>query len=467
MSRTEAPAMQRSASLVPLRGLLTELDARLEEALAGTGVSASEIRPDAFIPYTAYLAILDNAARTTGRDDIGLLLGQRQTLAALGPLGRVMRHAATLGEALGEFAAFQIHNSTGATVYLMRADRDVILGYGIYDPSIHTSPHIHDLVLAVGCNLVAELTHGAVEPDEILSSRSAPKDLRPYRKLARCPIRFGLGQTGLVFRDAHLAFGLPEADSGLHQAALAELAPGLAAARRNMRGLVPHVLRHLLLTGQGKMEDVAAHLGIHPRSLRRRLRQEGTTFEEIRDEVRYAVARELLRLGALSMTDIAVTLDYASASSFVHAFRRWSGTSPIAWRDEARSTRPSGRCPPRVVGGSHQTTSRSSSPPSTFRRPSTPSLRDLHHVGAPMKRPSIWDASVPTGGVGAPRSDRRSRAVTRTAGLVVIASMIDGLAARNTRLAAYFFMILQLRLYSTSANFFILAKLNPWLLACL
>ena len=68
------------------------------------------------------------------------------------------------------------------------------------------------------------------------------------------------------------------------------------------------MLRHLLLSGRSKMSDVAAYLECHPRSLRRKLRQEGTSFEEIKDEVRYAIARELLRLGALSITDIAITL---------------------------------------------------------------------------------------------------------------------------------------------------------------
>ncbi|MCB1487077.1 MAG: AraC family transcriptional regulator ligand-binding domain-containing protein [Bauldia sp.] len=325
--------MQRAASLVPLAALVAELGADIDDVLDGTGVSVGDLRPDVFIPYATYLAILDNAVRVTRHDDFGLLLGSRQTLAALGPLGRVMRHAATLGEALAEFAAFQIHNSSGGTVYLIRADRDAILGYGVYDPSMRASPHIHDVIVAVGSRLVTELTRGRVEPEEFLSLRAAPADLRPYRMLGSCPIRFGQSQTGMVFGAAKLGFRLPEADGVLHRAALAELAPGLAAARSKMRGLVPHVLRHLMMTGQAGMEDVAAHVGIHPRSLRRRLREEGTTFEEIKDEVRYAVARELLRLGALNMTDIALTLDYSSASAFDHAFMRWSGTSPTRWRD--------------------------------------------------------------------------------------------------------------------------------------
>lgn len=330
--------MQRSASLVPLPALLGDLGVPLGDVLNAAGVSEGDLRPDAFIPFAAYLAILDRAALLTGRDDFGVMLGRRQTLAALGALGRLMRHAATLGEALSDFATLQIGNSTGGTVYLMRADRDVILGYGIYDPAIHASPHIHDMVLAVGCNLVAELTGGMVEPAEMLSSRAGPKDPGPRLALGRCPVRFGQSQTGLMLRTASLAFPLPDADRAAHRRILAELAPHHAEARGNTAGLVRHVLRELLLRGSSGMEDVAARLGIHPRSLRRRLGSQQTTFAEIKDEVRYAVARELLTLGALNITDIAITLDYSSASSFVHAFRRWSGASPAAWRQQSKSS---------------------------------------------------------------------------------------------------------------------------------
>ena len=331
--------MQRAASLMQLPGLLAGFGVGMDEVLAGTGVTPDQLRPDVFIPYSAFLAILDNACRATGRDDIGMLLGQRQTLAALGPLGNVMRHAATLGEAIAAFVAFQISNSTGGAVYLMRADRDVILGYGVYDQSVNASPQIYDMVLAVGCNLIAELTRGAVGPDEILLSRAAPGDPVPYQRLGRCPVRFGQAQTGLLLTPSSLAFRLPEADIGLHEQARARLASALEDSRRDMGGHVRHLLRPLLLVGQGKMEDVAGRLGLHPRTLRRRLRQEGTSFEAIKDEVRYAAARELLMLGALGIADIAFTLDYASVSSFVHAFRRWSGMSPGRWRQRESEPR--------------------------------------------------------------------------------------------------------------------------------
>lgn len=335
MPHAKPAAVQRATALVALAPLLAELGVALERVLRGTGVSADDLRPDGFIPYAAVLAILDNAAALTGRPDIGLLLGRRQTLAALGPLGRVMRHAATLGAALADFAAFQISNSTGGAVYLIRIEKGALLGYGVYDAESPVCVQIHDTVLAIGCSIIADLTRGAVVPQEILSAGPAPRDMKPYLALAGCPIRFGQSQTGLVVAASALAYRLPEANISSRDEALAALAPGLAAALSSLTGRVRHALRHLLLLGRSAMPDVAAHLGLHPRTLRRGLAKEGATFAAIKGEVRFAVARELLRLGTLSIGDIALTLDYASPSAFVHAFHRWTGASPARWRADA------------------------------------------------------------------------------------------------------------------------------------
>jgi AraC-like DNA-binding protein len=332
--RTLMP-MQRAASLVPLAHMLEEHGVSLASVLEGTGVLADEVRQDAFVPYAAFLSVLDNACRLTGRDDIGILLGKRQTLAALGPLGGVLRHAATLGEAISDFAAFQINNSTGGAAYLMKADRDVILGYGVYDASAPVTNQIYDLVLAVGCNLIAELTDGRVAPEEIVLSRSMPHDPARYMRLARCPVRFGQHQTGVLLRASVLGFPLPAANKAQHDLALAKLLSVRHGTPLPLSARVRHLLRPFLLMGHARMADVAERLGIHPRAMRRQLRAEGTTFEAIRNEVRQVAARELLRLGDLSIADISATLDYSTPSSFVHAFRRWSGTSPGLWRTAA------------------------------------------------------------------------------------------------------------------------------------
>ena len=80
------------------------------------------------------------------------------------------------------------------------------------------------------------------------------------------------------------------------------------------------------------MPNIAARLGQHPRSLRRALDREGTTFAALRDEVLHTVARELLSLTPIHISDISLALNYANTGAFTNAFRRWSGSAPSEWR---------------------------------------------------------------------------------------------------------------------------------------
>ncbi len=330
--------MQRAASLAHLQPLLAEAGARLSDVLRDTAVTIEDIRPDAYIPYADYIEILDRAAEITGYVDFGLRLGKRQNLSALGPLGRLMSHAATLGEALADFVTFQIGNSTGGSVYLHRCGDDFSFGYGLYDPDARPSNQMNDLILATGCNFVRELTAGELEPSEIHAIRREPENLAPYRALADCPIRFGQSETCLILSGPSMAFRLNSADMAAREKILSELHGKLRQSSSGMTPRLRHAMRSFLLTGATSMSEAAAQLGLHPRSLRRTLASEGTTFEAIKDEVRFTVARELLSLTHLPVAEVGMSVGYGAPSSFIHAFQRWSGISPTRWRQQYRDS---------------------------------------------------------------------------------------------------------------------------------
>jgi AraC-like DNA-binding protein len=94
------------------------------------------------------------------------------------------------------------------------------------------------------------------------------------------------------------------------------------------------------------MTGVAAALGVSPRTLRRALAREGTTFEAVRDAVRLKVAQDLLAMSRLPIGQLAPTLDFATPSAFIHAFRRWTGETPSAWRQRNRRLAPEPRSTP-------------------------------------------------------------------------------------------------------------------------
>jgi AraC-like DNA-binding protein len=105
--------------------------------------------------------------------------------------------------------------------------------------------------------------------------------------------------------------------------------------RYQARGGLSAKVRERLIRQAGPMADmdsVAGTLCMTPRTLRRRLLDENTTFLKLRDEVRCALAEELLSERILSVEQIADRLGYADPTSFINAFKRWTGDTPLSYR---------------------------------------------------------------------------------------------------------------------------------------
>jgi AraC-like DNA-binding protein len=322
--------------MLPLLDVLAERGIPADEVFAGTGVSAEDLAPGRFVPFGSILAVLDNAVARTGREDLGLLIGARHGLKVLGPAAAVMRAAATLGQALFDLMALQARNSSGAATYMHRHDDHVFVGYGVHDPTLRLTPALHDVTLATSSRVVLDLTRGAVRPREYLTMRPAPREPRLWAMLG-ATVRFGEPETGFYLSPADLATPLPSADPGRHEQTLGAILASPSLFTEAVTHRTRHALRGLLLEGRSGMADVAAALDVGPRTLRRALAREGSTFEDVRDAVRLTMAQDLLAMSRLPIGQLAFTLDFATPSAFIHAFRRWTGETPAAWRKERQA----------------------------------------------------------------------------------------------------------------------------------
>jgi len=105
---------------------------------------------------------------------------------------------------------------------------------------------------------------------------------------------------------------------------------------RRARTRISERVRQRLLRPQStaKMDEVAAELGMAPRTLHRLLDSEGTSFRQLVDEVRRALAEEMLS-HRMTVEEVAERLGYSEASSLFHAFKRWTGVSPRQYRRQA------------------------------------------------------------------------------------------------------------------------------------
>jgi AraC-like DNA-binding protein len=336
--RWDTEPTQRVAVLTCVPRLLTERGHRPEAVLGRLGIEDGLFEdPDRKIPYALVSAILAACSRATGIPHFGMLVGLQGDHRSLGRVGDVMACAPTLLDALNDFVSFQPANSRGAVVYLHRQGGNALLGYGIYDIATVAHDQIYGCVTALGLRLVHALTGGHVAPEEVWLTVRQPEDPTPYQAAFKCPVLFDQPATGLVLSQTAVATRLPAADPSRHAEMRAALHGLLAQSRNEWSSRVRHVLRPLLLLEAPTTERVAAKLGLTVRSLSRRLEKEGSSVGMILDHVRYAAARELLTVTRLSIGEISDALAYGQSSTFVTAFKRWSGTTPQAWRSARRA----------------------------------------------------------------------------------------------------------------------------------
>jgi AraC-like DNA-binding protein len=332
--------VQRVGGLVAVPGLLRSLGVAVEPVLAAAGLPAMALDAQSSrIPYAAMLQLLAECAARSRLPHFGLLAGQAWRLQDLGLLGELMRHAPTLGDALRTMVAHQQLNALGGAPVLMEHGHTVELGYVVYHPSPAPLDVVFDTALAAGMELMRALAGPRWCPRRVGLPRAAPADAEPYARHFGCLVRFDAERATLEFAASTMSQAIAGADPQRWRALNAQM------RHQGDAQLVPalyRTVRTLLAQGAANRQTTAQQLSLHRRTFNRRLQAQGTGFREILDDVRHVAARQLLRDTALTVIDVAAALGYAEASSFNHAFRRWSGMTPTAWRLAAREDPPAG-----------------------------------------------------------------------------------------------------------------------------
>jgi AraC-like DNA-binding protein len=308
--------------------------------LAGTGIDPDTLAAESRVPFVSVLEALDRAAQLSGCAHFGLLLGLRFRMEHQGLIGRLMATAPTLRRAFADFVTWQPGYSSGAVIYLVQQGDSVVFGYGTVTGPQPGSRQMYDCAIAVAMRMVEHLTAGRVRPTEVQLPYRAPEDAVVYSRLLKVPVRFGQPRGCLVFDASEMEARLAGTDAERHRGILAEIKPLMRELLPDVRARVCHALRPLVQDGRSDMGAVAAALGVHPRTLRRQLAAEGAVFSDLRDGVRFAMAREFLSLTDLPVGEVAAAVGFPAQGVFSESFRRWSGTTPSDWRRTRRRSAP-------------------------------------------------------------------------------------------------------------------------------
>jgi AraC-like DNA-binding protein len=332
----------RIGPLQPALDLLREHGADPAAVLAACGLPADGLDvADQRIPLRTAACLFQQGAWVTGRAEFGLLVGQRFELWRAGVLGELMRHAPSVGTALQLLSRYFHLQDRGSVPYLRRVDDGhVALGYAIHDGAMPGAGLAYDAVLAMAATTLRALCGPSFRLVEVRLAHGRPPRRLPYRQCFGAPVVFDASHSELCFEARWLGVPVagaepPALDAARCLARGAEMRDPLAWTERACAAA-----RTLVMRGELSGAQLARALGLHPRTLRRRLGEEGTGVRAIFDAVRCSLARELLQQTQLPLHEIASTLGFAEASAFVRAFRSWAGSTPGRWRAQQRLNAP-------------------------------------------------------------------------------------------------------------------------------
>ena len=307
--------------------------------LEGLGIEESDLAdPGRRVSIPTFEELHDRARDLTGEPGIAVPLGIRLRLSTHGFLGFAAMTAATIGEALDVGVRYASTRTDAVSIALDReGDRAAVrlvervpLG-GFREPLT--------MALLVGIAKIARDIAGLdANPQVQVDFAFPPPDyLLRIPVLADLPleqldVRFDQPASRIVFAAELLETPISTSDPAATQLAREQCERELEEIGLRARFVV--AVRDAVRTETGfrSSEEVASALNVSLRTLKRRLREHGTSFREVVDELRLAEADRLLARPGLSIEQIAERLGYSDAANFGRAYRRWTGKTPGAVR---------------------------------------------------------------------------------------------------------------------------------------
>lgn len=341
LGRLMPPDCLRVGPLVSIPQVLRQFGIAPEAIMRQCGIPPEAFdHPDNALPFRAVCHFTSCCAQAIGREDFGLLVSEAVSPSNLGLVGFLMKQASSVRTAIEDLVRYFHHHDTGAVPFFRVENGMAVLGYAIIDDSTPGSAFVYDGAVAIICNILRALCGPKWAPIEVTLSHGRPAIPARYERHFGRPVRFNAEQSAVFFAESWLDRPIPAADPALYhmleeQVRLMEETEGHGLAEK-----VRRLMRVALLSERGSVEHVAASLKMSKRTLERRLEEDGASFRALWDEIRYEVAKHMLRSTTNSITQIGLALKYSEASAFTRAFRKWSGMPPRAWR--RHHTKPAG-----------------------------------------------------------------------------------------------------------------------------
>lgn len=290
------------------------------------------------ISFVAYHRLLNLLEQRTGNQNIGLelVINTSKALDSIGPLALILKLGDTTGECVENALKFLRYHSNGVNVEVLKHPE---LGLGEFRysplPPLGSTRHLAENAIGIACVAMRfMLGDESKKPNRVTFQHSKPRDLTAIDAFFGCPADFNASTNSLYFDLDLLDQKTLGTDHQVAEIVYTYLDNEIARleAEMSLESAISAVVARLLPSRRFSIELVAKAVAMHPKTLQRRLKDDGTSFSEILEHQRRQTALRLLSDTKLSSEKIAGLCGYANSAAFNHAFKKWENCTPGAFR---------------------------------------------------------------------------------------------------------------------------------------
>lgn len=334
------PSAIKTYEMLPVLDYARAQDANVEELLGRFALPVDlESRPEVEVEVERFNALMDAIASELHDPFLGIHVAVRYQRGAYQMIEFACRNSPDVRTAFGHLVRFAaLVNPAVAFSFTETASTGALShrfdGLG---------RHANEFTIALLFLLARQSTREAWTPDRVWFAHEAPADIDELVSLFGTDrIRFGEETNGFLIGRDVLDAPLTGADPALLRVLESEMTrqappPDVSTAPEIVAD-TERVVKMALALGAPRIENIAQSLGMSVRTLQRRLDDEKTSFQAVVEGVREGLARQHAQRGELSSPQMASALGYADVTSFLRAFKRWTGMSPQEFRGGKRSS---------------------------------------------------------------------------------------------------------------------------------
>ncbi|KAA1171004.1 AraC family transcriptional regulator [Marinobacter salinexigens] len=283
------------------------------------------------MPWERFRQFLLDAARFTGQKALGLMIGERLLINTHGILGYAAMSSSTVRQVVNLLDEYLVLRTDLVTMKTEERGGFLWVSFTESRPLGDVRPAIIEAIVLAIRNILDFTTMGSCEIGEVTFPFSGDEKLA--ESVFRCRVIYNCDSAGFSLPLSTIDKPLKMANSVSFQEALKVCRQELTNSSKEQTWAA-RVQRLMLQRTHAfpSLEMTARRFHVTPRTLHRRLTDEGTSYREVVDGVRHQLAIRYLETGQMTIQEISFALGYSDLAAFRKAFKRWESVPPSSYK---------------------------------------------------------------------------------------------------------------------------------------